>query len=86
MVDLNTVRTPCGLYTFYPLFEVHLCTVTFGFMYGLFSTAVSNQGRVIVALVRYPIHNRSYANVEPWPCTTVGQKRPWKEGGGHFSY
>jgi hypothetical protein len=23
-----------GLYTFYPLFEVHLCTVTFGFMYG----------------------------------------------------
>ena len=24
----------CGLYTFYPLFEVHLCTVTFGLMYG----------------------------------------------------
>ena len=24
-----------GLYTFYPLFEVHLCTVTFGLMYGL---------------------------------------------------
>ena len=23
-----------GLYTFYPLFEVHLCTVTFGLMYG----------------------------------------------------
>ena len=23
-----------GLYTFYPLFEVHLCTVTFGPMYG----------------------------------------------------
>ena len=22
-----------GLYTFYPLFEVHLCTVTFGLMY-----------------------------------------------------
>ena len=22
-----------GLYTFYPLFEVHLCTVTFGIMY-----------------------------------------------------
>ena len=22
------------LYTFYPLFEVHLCTVTFGLMYG----------------------------------------------------
>ena len=34
----------------------------------------------------YLIHNRSYPNVEPWPCTTVGQKRPWKEGGGHFSY
>ena len=24
----------CGLYTIYPLFEVHLCTVTFGLMYG----------------------------------------------------
>ena len=23
-----------GLYTFYPLFEVHLCTVTFWLMYG----------------------------------------------------
>ena len=23
-----------GLYTFYPLFEVHLCTVTFGLIYG----------------------------------------------------
>ena len=23
-----------GLYTFYPLFEVHVCTVTFGLMYG----------------------------------------------------
>ena len=23
-----------GLYTFYPPFEVHLCTVTFGLMYG----------------------------------------------------
>ena len=23
-----------GLYTFYPLFEVHLCTVTFGLMFG----------------------------------------------------
>ena len=22
-----------GLYTFYPLFEIHLCTVTFGLMY-----------------------------------------------------
>ena len=26
-----------GLYTFYPLFEVHLCTVTFGLMYGYYS-------------------------------------------------
>jgi hypothetical protein len=23
-----------GLYTYYPLFEVNLCTVTFGLMYG----------------------------------------------------
>ena len=23
-----------GLYTFYPLFELHLCTVTFDLMYG----------------------------------------------------
>ena len=23
-----------GLYTFYPFFEIHLCTVTFGLMYG----------------------------------------------------
>ena len=42
-----------GLYTFYPLFEVHLCTVTFGLMYGYYSRAVSNQERVIVARVRY---------------------------------
>ena len=41
------------LYTFYPLFEVHLCTVTFGLMYGYYSRAVSNQERVIVARVRY---------------------------------
>ena len=32
----------CGLYTFYPLFEDHLCTVTFGLMYGEYSRAVSN--------------------------------------------
>ena len=42
-----------GLYTFYPLFEVHLCTVTFGLMYGYYSRAVYNQERVIVARVRY---------------------------------
>ena len=32
-----------GLYTFYPLFEVHFCTVTFGLMYTQYSRAVSNQ-------------------------------------------
>ena len=42
-----------GFYTFYPLFEVHLCSVTFGLMYGQYSRAVSNQERVIVARVRY---------------------------------
>ena len=42
-----------GLYTFFPLFEVHLCTVTFGLMYGQYSRAVSNQEWVIlVASVR----------------------------------
>ena len=41
-----------GLYTFYPLFEVHLCTVNFGLMYGQYSRAVSNQEWVIVARVR----------------------------------
>ena len=44
-----------GLYTFYPLFEVHLCIVTFGLMYGQYSRAVSNQERVIVARVRYMV-------------------------------
>ena len=39
MVEWNTIyRTRAiiirGLYTFYPLFKVHLCTVTFGLMYG----------------------------------------------------
>ena len=42
-----------GLYNFYPLFEVYLCTVTIGLMYGYYSRAVSNQERVIVACVRY---------------------------------
>ena len=41
-----------GLYTFYPLVEVHLCTVTFGLMYRSYSRAVSNQEWVIVACVR----------------------------------
>ena len=63
-----------GLYTFYPLFEVHLCTVTFGLMYGKYSRAVSNQERVIVARVTiskslytytefYSIH-RSFGKVQ----------------------
>ena len=39
----------CGLYIFHPLFLVHLCTVTFGLMYGQYSRAVFNQERVIVA-------------------------------------
>ena len=43
-----------GLYTFYPLSEVHLCTVTFGY----YSRAVSNQEQVIVAPVRYLIKLR----------------------------
>ena len=38
-VDMYKYRTrgiiSRGLYTFYPLFEVHLCTVTFGLMYDL---------------------------------------------------
>ena len=38
-----------GLHTFYPLFEVHLCTVTFG----LKLYRVSIQERVIVAGVWY---------------------------------
>ena len=42
-----------GLYTFYPLFEVYLCTVTFGLIYGWYSRVVSNQERDIVARVRY---------------------------------
>ena len=37
-IKLGTYRTRTiitrGLYTFYPLFEVHLCTLTFGLMYG----------------------------------------------------
>ena len=46
---LNTVIA--DLYTFYLLFEFHLCTVTFALMYGQYSKAASNQERVIVARV-----------------------------------
>ena len=42
-----------GLYTFYPLFEVNVCTVTFGHMYGQYSRAVSNQERVIMSRIWY---------------------------------
>ena len=39
-----------GLYTFYPLCEVHLCTVTFGLMYGLYSRAGYSGARTVVVL------------------------------------
>ena len=45
-----------GLYTFYPLFEVHLCTVTFGLKYGQYSRAVSNQEWVIVVRLWYIVN------------------------------
>ena len=34
LIYRTRVIITCGLYTFYPLFEVHLCTVTFGLMFG----------------------------------------------------
>ena len=38
----------CGLYTFYPLFEVHLCTVTFlGLMYGQYLRAGYSSARMV---------------------------------------
>ena len=36
-----------GLFTFYPLFEVHLCTVTFGLMYGQYSRAGYSGARTV---------------------------------------
>ena len=48
-VCTRAIITRC-LYTFYPLFEVHLFTVTFGLMYDKYSRAISNQERVIVVL------------------------------------
>ena len=41
-----------SLYTFYTLFEVHICTLTFGIIYVKYSRAVSIPERVIVARVR----------------------------------
>ena len=37
-----------GLYTFYALFEIHLCTVTFGLKYGLYSRAGYNGARTVL--------------------------------------
>ena len=45
-----------GLYIFYPISKDHLCTVTFGLMYGLYSRAASNQERLMRARVRYIYH------------------------------
>ena len=42
-----------GLYIFYPISKHHLCTVTFGLMYGLYSRAASNQERPMMARVGY---------------------------------
>ena len=56
-----------GLFTFYPLFELHLCTVTFGLVY---SRAVSNQERVIVARVRYYISTFPAYIPHPLPVLT----------------
>ena len=33
---------------FYPISKDHLCTVTFGLMYGLYSRAASNQERLMM--------------------------------------
>ena len=41
-----------GWYIFYPISKDHLCTVTFGLMYGLYSRAASNQERPMMARVR----------------------------------
>ena len=41
-----------GLYTFYPISKDHLCTMTFGLMYGQYSRAASSQERPMMARVR----------------------------------
>ena len=51
-----TVRAPlqaAACIFFYPISKNHLCTVTFGLMYGLYSRAASNQERPMMARVRY---------------------------------
>ena len=51
-----------------PLFEVHLCTVTFGLIYGQYSRLLSNQERVIGVIVtilkpgRPRVPGKSYCN------------------------
>ena len=40
---------------FYPISKDHLCTVTFGLMYGLYSRTASNQERPLMVRVRYII-------------------------------
>ena len=60
----------CGLYTFYLLFEVQLCTVTYVCMYGQYSRAVSNQERVIVARVQYIFFVMTQGQIV---CTDMGR-------------
>ena len=52
-----------GLYISYPISKDHLCTVTFGLMYGLYLRAASNQeqrtvvrSRIAVILLAHIIH------------------------------
>ena len=40
-----------GLYTFYPLFEVYVCTVTFGLMYGYYSRAGYSGARTVATWI-----------------------------------
>ena len=38
------------VYSFYPIFKDHLCTVKFGLMYGLYSRAAYDGERMVVKL------------------------------------
>ena len=53
----------CGLYIFYPISKDHLCTVTFGLMYGLYSRAASNQEWHTVS--KYRLKNSKCEKVQP---------------------
>jgi hypothetical protein len=60
MKSKTTVRTPllaAACILFYPISKDHLCTVTFGLMYGLYSRAASNQERPMMARVWYMKHH-----------------------------